>query len=741
MKVIQTTPVRTTSLAERVSAAAHAHPLDDLSAPEVARAAAACRAHAAALGDAELRFNSIALLEPPKRALLAHLAGSAPAPPRLAKCTVLVPSRAVGIDVVVELKPLLGRAVHGSRTGDAVVVSWRPLDGVHPMTTPDDNDYAEAIMKADPEIRRLVAKRYGITDPANLACDTWACHNAPAHLQSRRLMQGFLYGRLCPGDNEYAHPLDIVPIVDLNEARVVHIDMADGAPPKMPSAPNNYHSQLQRTDMPFRTDLKPLHVTQPAGPSFTVEGNLVSWQKWKVRIGFNPREGLVLHQVGYEDHGRVRPVLHRMSLVEMAVPYGDPSYMQARKSAFDVGDYGFGFCANSLKLGCDCLGHIKYFDGVVNDARGNPVVIKNAVCLHEEDAGIMWKHTCVRTGHVEVRRARKLVFQQISTFMNYEYIMSYNFFQDGHISFEAKLSGILSTSLAPQDGSPIPSFGIMVSPGVMATVHQHFFCVRIDPAIDDDAGGKALVVAEVQARALPEGPSNPYGNAFIMAETQLTSTKQAVRDVDFGTTRFWSIKNPGVINRMSGKPVAYKLVPGPTPRMMMAPSSLVYKRARFATHNLWVTPHHDEQRYPAGEHVVQSTQCMGLSQWVEPDASLAPGADPVIWYSFGVTHAPRVEDFPVMPVEVAGFELKPHGFFECNPAVDLPPEKRDPLSVEYGAAAAKPPASGGGGGGSGGGMPLEAPACLSCAPAAGSEPSAPRPGTPLVAAEPIRSRM
>mmetsp|Transcript_22566 Transcript_22566/g.67197 ORF Transcript_22566/g.67197 Transcript_22566/m.67197 type:complete len:731 (-) Transcript_22566:1085-3277(-) len=730
MEVIKQTPRSSSmNLAKRVAQ----HPLDDLSVLEVARAAAACRAHAAAEDCGELRFNSIMLQEPPKAALLDFLNGRAAPPARRAAATLIVPSRALAVDAVVEL-----RGGRGGGGPDAVV-AWRILEGVHPMTTPDDNDLAEAIMKSDPTVLRLVAERYGIRDAAQLACDTWACHNAPKHLNQRRLMQGFLYGRMCDGDNEYAHPLDMVPIVDLNERRVVHIDMADGAPPAMPLQPNNYHARLQ-AHMPWRKDLKPLHVTQPSGPSFAVEGSLVAWQKWRIRVGFNPKEGLVLHQVGYEDAGMVRPVLHRMSLVEMAVPYGDPNYMQARKSAFDVGDYGFGFCANSLKLGCDCLGHIKYFDGVVNDASGAPVVIKNAMCLHEEDAGLLWKHTDVRTGHVEVRRSRRLVFQQIATFMNYEYILSYNFYQDGHISFEAKLSGILSTSLAPPGGEPVPSFGILVSPGVQATAHQHFFCVRIDPAVDDSDGGKGLAVAEVNAVPVPPGDGNPYGNAFEVRETELRSTREAARDVDFGAARVWLVKNPAKVNAVSGRPVAFKLVPGPTPKMMMGPTSLVYKRARFATHNLWVTPYADDQRFPAGDHVVQSTECMGLSRWTERDAPLGPGTDPVLWYSFGITHVPRVEDFPVMPVEVVGFELKPEGFFTCNPAVDLPPTKKDTMSVEYGGGGAGRSSSGTGGGG---GVPLQAPVCLSCAPTADASIGALL-GTPMLAATApagLRSRL
>ena len=47
------------------------------------------------------------------------------------------------------------------------------------------------------------------------------------------------------------------------------------------------------------------------------------------------------------------------------------------------------------------------------------------------------------------------------------------------------------------------------------------------------------------------------------------------------------------------------------------------------------------------------------------------------WYTFGVTHFPRPEDWPVMPVEYCGFQLIPVGFFDANPALDIPPPHAD----------------------------------------------------------------
>ena len=88
----------------------------------------------------------------------------------------------------------------------------------------------------------------------------------------------------------------------------------------------------------------------------------------------------------------------------MVVPYGDPSKDHYRKNAFDAGEYGIGTLANFLTLGYDCLGEIHYFDAVMNDGRGRGMTIPNAVCLHEEDYGILWKPRDWRTGHTEVRR-------------------------------------------------------------------------------------------------------------------------------------------------------------------------------------------------------------------------------------------------------------------------------------------------------------------------------------------------
>src|SRR5438270_325138 len=225
-----------------------------------------------------------------------------------------------------------------------------------------------------------------------------------------------------------------------------------------------------------RTDLKPIEIQQPDGPSFVVDGHEVRWQKWHFRVGFTPREGLVLHAVSYIDQGRERMILYRASVVDMLVPYGDPRPAYFRRNAFDIGEYGIGMLANSLELGCDCLGEIYYFDVAGHDSRGQPMTIPNAICMHEEDNGLLWKHIDWRNGYTESRRSRRLVVSFIATVGNYEYGFYWYFYQDGALDLEVKLTGVISNG-ATLPGEE-PKWGTLVAPQVYGPIHQHFFNVR-----------------------------------------------------------------------------------------------------------------------------------------------------------------------------------------------------------------------------------------------------------------------
>ena len=240
----------------------------------------------------------------------------------------------------------------------------------------------------------------------------------------------------------------------------------------------------------------------------------------------------------------MRPILHRAALSDMVVPYGDPSKDHYRKNAFDAGEYGIGSLTNSLTLGCDCLGEIYYFDAVLNDGKGEPFTIPNAVCMHEEDYGILWKHTDWRTGQTEVRRSRRLVISSVATVGNYEYGFFWYFYQDGTIEMEIKLTGIINT--AALDEGETPKYGTIVAPQLNAHIHQHFFNFRLDMCVD----GEANSVYEVNTVAEPPGPDNPHGNAFYAEKTLLGTEHEAQRVVDPMRGRYWLVSNTSTNNAL-----------------------------------------------------------------------------------------------------------------------------------------------------------------------------------------------
>ncbi|HWF72066.1 MAG TPA: tyramine oxidase, partial [Solirubrobacteraceae bacterium] len=360
-----------------------------------------------------------------------------------------------------------------------------------------------------------------------------------------------------------------------------------------------------------------------------------------------------------------RPVLYRASFSEMVVPYGEVAPTHVWKNAFDIGEYGIGALANSLELGCDCLGEIHYFDAILSDASGEPMVLKNAVCLHEEDSSLLWKHIDWRTGETEVRRSRRLVLSFVATVGNYEYGYYWYFQQDGTIESEVKLTGIVSTGAATP-GEPTPH-ATMVAPGLTAPYHQHFFNVRLDMMVD----GPNNSVVEVDSEAVPMGPENPWGNAFTAVEKVLEREGESGRMVDPSRARYWKIVNPSVANGL-GTPVAYKLEPGGNTASFVHPESSVAQRAGFITGHVWVTPYDPTQRFAAGDYPNQHPGGDGLPAWIKADRPTAD-TDVVVWYSMGHHHIPRPEDWPVMPVGKIGFALKPNGFFDRNPALDVPP--------------------------------------------------------------------
>ena len=616
------------------------HPLEPLTEDEY-RAAARILREDGFLRDRRV-ICSTALLEPD------HAALDAGTDERVANVTVLDREQGDVFETYVDLR-------------NERMIGWDFIEGVQPGMTVVELAEAVSAVKADPVYAAALAKR-GITDVDAVTIDCWPNGNFGSEEDSRlRLTRALSWVRATPGGNPYAIPIEgVIAVVDLNASKVIRVEDHGVAP--LAPAGAEYSAALVPNQ---RQDIKPLEITQPEGPSFELDGHMIRWQKWQIRFGFTHREGLILHDVGYRDGGRLRPILRRASLSEMVVPYGDPGPMHHRKNAFDAGEYGIGMCTNSLELGCDCLGEIRYFDGIIAAPDGEPYTIKNAICLHEEDYGTLWKH--VDRDDTQVRRSRRLVLSSVATVGNYEYGFFWYFYQDGAIEFEIKLTGILSVGgIAPGETR---KYGTVVSEGVYAPIHQHFFNVRLDMHLD--GGGNS--VYEVNTEAEPLSEDNPFGNAFFAKSTLLATELQARRRVNQDTARFWKIVNPTSNNRW-GQPVSYKLMPMENCLPMNLPGSSLIERAGFTTNHLWVTRYHRNELHAAGHYPNQDPGGSGLPRWTAKDRPIED-TDIVVWYTLGHNHVPRPEDWPVMPTYYCGFKLLPVGFFDNNPALDVPPSK------------------------------------------------------------------
>ena len=292
------------------------HPLEPLSMHEVQQAVRLLRSHGKVTPTT--RFVSVSLHEPPKD--LVH-AGNGKPLPRQAFAVLFDNATNTAHEALVSLD------------GEQVV-SFRSLTGVQPTMTIDEQVECEQAVLSSPEFAAALKRHTGVEDTRLVMVDIWSAGNYGSPEDStRRLARPLCFLRTDPTDNGYVRPIEgLRPVVDLNTMKVIRIEEHGKWP--VPKVEANYAADRITN---FRPGIQPLEITQPAGPSFQVDGYQVTWQNWSFVVGFNAREGLTLHHVRYHDQGHDRSILYRASLTEMVVPYGDPGPTQRRKNAFRTG--------------------------------------------------------------------------------------------------------------------------------------------------------------------------------------------------------------------------------------------------------------------------------------------------------------------------------------------------------------------------------------------------------------------
>lgn len=612
------------------------HPLDPLSKEELATTVAVLK-DAGKVADST-RFVQIHLRESPKEKVLAFRSGQTF--PRQSFAILYDWARNTTTEAVVDLD--------GKK-----LLSWKDVPNAQPAILPgDDHGKAAEIVRDDPRWREAMRKR-GIKNIEKVAIYGW-----PIGAYSTGTGDGHRRAFLTMFAREYGPIEDLIVLVDLTETKIAKLEdkgVSDWRKKQGNFPPLNERDQGQGSE-------EPSSQPPPEGARFQIRGNEVRWRHWRFRFSLHPRVGLVLYTVGYEDAGKLRSILYRANLSEMVVPYGDPDW--TAWCPFDAGEYGMGVYAKTpLNYGIDAPKDAAYCSAWLHDHKGRPVELPRAVAIYERDGGVLWRH-----GR-NARRARQLVLASFVRVDEYDYGFNWIFHEDGTLAMEVLLTGRMNVKVVErredEEGHETrAAFGHLVEPHLEASNHQHFFNFRLDFDVD---GAERNTVMEMNTEALPQGPNNPHGNAFVMKETPLPREREARRRMRLATNRTWKIANTCSSNPL-GQPTGYVLVPGENSVPHAAEKSFFRRHAAFVNYHLWVTPYRPEEQYAAGDYVNGGPPGEGLPKWTSANREIED-TDVVVWYTLGVTHVPRPEEWPLMPVHRAGFKLVPAGFFARNPVM------------------------------------------------------------------------
>ncbi len=611
--------------------------------------------------DSLTRFSLVTLAPPDKRVVLAWTRGQA------------VPRAAFAI-----LK-------QGPRTFEAKIdlvgrklASWEEVAGVQPTWLDAEFGIAGAIAMESPEWQEAMRRR-GYSDYSDIAC-----HGLPPGYFGTDQQRGRRIAQVMCVDTRRARTFPhhrlvagLTVLVDMNAGEVIEV-IDDGAVP-MPAAEARYDSDAIAVRREKRT---PIAMEQPLGPSFELDGHGVSWGNWSFRHRVDPRVGLVISQVRYKDGERYRPVLYEGSLSEIFVPYMDPSTPWYAFNFIDAGEYSAGGLAKPMAPGLDCPENAVFYDAIVAGDDGKPRTTPQASCIFERYAGdVAWRHSDF-DGAIESRPKRDLVVRFIAVLGNYDYNFDWIFQEDGSIVVKLAATGIaaakpvlakMAMAAAGSDGSNgdgasdgADAYGRFVDANVVAVNHDHFFSFRLD--LDVDGPENSLLLDQLKTVELPA--NHPRRSLWVVSSEVAQREADAKRRIDWARPALWRVINPRQRNHV-GYNTSYELKPRSNGLSLLTPDDYPQRRAGFIENHLWVTPYRSDERYAAGRYPTLSEPGQGLPAWTSENRRIADTAI-VVWYTVGMHHVVRAEDWPVMPSAWQAFELRPFDFFDRNPALDLP---------------------------------------------------------------------
>lgn len=585
---------------------------------------------------AKPRFVAVSLAEPSKSMWLNPAKRSSI--PREIRATVVDPSAPKVYEFTVDVR-------------QQIVSEVRAVPPVQWMLTESDYRGADSMMRASPRLRDALQRR-GLTVDS-IAVETWAS-GVPVP-QASRFARCLFYALDADGVNRYDRPVEgVSALIDLTSGTI--LQWMEQEPRQVPPQSSRYDLASAINDGAFAT----------ATRSPTVANGEVQWNAWRLTPMLTAREGLVIYNTRWVDTSGQRSVAHRMSLSEMLVPYGDTSSTWQWRTAFDIGEYGFGMMTSSLRKGIDVPQSAVLLPASFVSEQGVVRTVPDAIAVFERDGGIAWRHT-TSASRVASQRRRELVVQHVATLANYDYVVSYIFSNDGTMTVDIGLTGVVLAKAAADTTFDAREFGEhmvahRITRTLLAPTHQHFFNLRLDLDVD----GVDNVVTEVDVRKPFDPSENRFGNAMMMDQWDIRSEREGLRKADPQLARSWRVSSTRA--NPTGAATAFTVIPESIAYPLHSPTHMVRSKARFIEYQCAVTKYNAEEMYASGAYPNQSPGEEGLPAFAANDDRLVR-RDVVLWCTIGTTHVGRTEDWPVMPVQSVRLRILPTGFHAQNPLI------------------------------------------------------------------------
>ncbi len=628
------------------TAVAAPHPLDPLSADEIRVAVQVMQADARL---ARAAFPMITVAEPPKAEVLAWTPGHAVA----RRARVVAMAGASVFEVVVDVTARRLVAVV-ERTGVEAPLTLTEFDAVNLVL--EHADFQDGLRKR------------GVTDPKKVYCAPFSAgyYGLPEE-NGKRLVKVGCFDTRRTTTNMFGWPIErLYALVDLRERKVLKVVDYGVVPIN-----DGDHNYTEAAIGDLRAPRKPTVLTQPRGKNFTIDGHEVSWGNWRFHARIDGRVGTVISLARWQDTRRARSVLYQGYLSEMFVPYMDADYGWYSRTYFDTGEYGAGLLASSMKAGIDCPTTAAFLPAVFNDDKGVPFTTPNALCVFERNGGDpIWRHAEGVNQTYEGRSNVELVVRMAAQIGNYDYLFDWIFNDAAEIEVRVgatgidSLKGVPSRSMADATAAEDTRYGTLVAPNLVAVNHDHYFNFRLDLDVD----GPANTFNQDVYRPVTLPPDSPRRSLYVVESRMASNEKGAQLDQGHGPMRF-RVMNEGARNAV-GNPVSYEVLMASHAQLLLDPEDWPAKRARFLQHDVWVTPYDPAERYAGGDYVLGSRGVDGLAAWTNRNRAIR-NQDIVLWVNLGMHHLTRAEDLPVMPTIWHSFTLRPHDFFDRNPAIDL----------------------------------------------------------------------